>query len=135
MVSLRNVPFFLKNYCKSLVQIVYMLILMKCLLDLVFHDIFPVVGCLLQAYQLFLIVHQQVSGFNLASKISISIFLSDSQNPSWVSSFFLFVVFGFVGCCFFKQFWFLQVRKALRVGLFLNIWVCSLLFSYIFFGA
>ena len=49
-----------------------MLISMKCLLDLVFHDLFPVVGCLLQAYQLFLIAHQ--------------------------------------------QFWFLQVRKALRVG-------------------
>ena len=42
-------------------------------------DLFLVVDRLLQAYQLFLIAHQQVSGRNLASKISPSVLLSDGQ--------------------------------------------------------
>ena len=49
-----------------------MLIIMECTFDLAVLDHFLVVDCLLQAYQVFLIVHQQVSGNNLASKISFS---------------------------------------------------------------
>ena len=48
---------------------------MKCLLDLVVLDLFLVVDRLLQAHQLFLIAHQQVSGQNLVSKISLSVLL------------------------------------------------------------
>ena len=85
---------------------------MKCLLDLVFQDLFFVVGCLLQAYQLFLIAHQQVSGFNLASKVSLSILLSDGQSLSWPSSFFFVFSVWLVGCCFSKRFWILQESLA-----------------------
>ena len=60
---------------------------MECGLDLVALDLFFVEYCPLQAYQLFLIVHQQVSGHNLASKISLSVLLSDGQNLSWLSRF------------------------------------------------
>ena len=60
---------------------------MKCVLDLVVLDLFIVVDRLLQAYQLFLIVHQQVSGHNLASKISLSVLLIDGKNLSWLSIF------------------------------------------------
>ena len=49
---------------------------MECVLDLVVLNLFLVVDRLLQTYQLFLIAHQQVSGFNLASKISLSLLLS-----------------------------------------------------------
>ena len=45
---------------------------MEYALDLVVLDPFLEVDRLLQAYQVFLIVHQQVSGHNLASKISFS---------------------------------------------------------------
>ena len=45
---------------------------MECILDLVVLDLYFVVDRLLQAYQLFLIVHEQVSGHNLASKTSLS---------------------------------------------------------------
>ena len=55
---------------------------MECVFDLVVLDLFLVVDRLLQAYQLFLIVHQQVSGHNLAS-----VLLSDGQNLSWLSRF------------------------------------------------
>ena len=60
---------------------------MEYVLDLVVLDLFLVVDRLLQAYQLFLIVHQQVSSHNLASKISLSVLLSDGQNLSWLSRF------------------------------------------------
>ena len=56
-----------------------MLILMECVLSLVFLDIFLVVDHLLQAYELFLIAHQEVSGRNLASNISHSYCLRDGQ--------------------------------------------------------
>ena len=64
---------------------------MECVLDLVVLDLFfvVVVDRILQAYQLFLIAHQQVSGRNLASKISLSVLLSDGQNLSWLSRFSL----------------------------------------------
>ena len=67
---------------------------MQCVLDLVVLDLFLLVGRLLQACQLFVIAHQQVAGHNLASKISLSVLLSDNQNLSWLSRFFLFVKFG-----------------------------------------
>ena len=73
-----------------------MLILMECILDLVVLDLILVVDRLLQAYQLFPITHQQVSGRNLTSKISLSVLLSDGQNLSWLSKFSLFEVL----CCF-----------------------------------
>ena len=76
-----------------------MLILIECLLDLVLH-LFLVVNRLLQAYQLFLIAYQQVSDRNLASKIFLSVLLSDGQNLSWLSRFYLFEVLGYMGCCF-----------------------------------
>ena len=72
---------------------------MECVLDLVVLDLFLVVGFLLQTYQLFLIVQQQVSGPNLTSTISLSVLLSD-DNLCWLSRFFLFVVFGYMRCCF-----------------------------------
>ena len=76
-----------------------MLILIECILDIVVLDLFLVADFFLQAYQLFTIAHQQVSGRNLASNISLSFFLSDGQNPSWLSQFSLFDVLGYIGCC------------------------------------
>ena len=64
-----------------------MLVLMEFILDLAVLDLFLVVDCLLQAYQLLLIAHQQVFGHNLASKISLSVLLSYGQNLSWLSRF------------------------------------------------
>ena len=63
-------------------------------------DLFLVVDRLLQAYQLFLIAHQQVSGRNLAPKISLSVHLRDGQNLSWLNKFSLFEVLGYMGWCF-----------------------------------
>ena len=77
-----------------------MLILMECLLDLVVLDLFLIVDRLLQAYQLFLIAHQQVSHRNLALKIFLSVLLSDHQILSWLSRLSLFKVFGYTGYCF-----------------------------------
>ena len=77
---------------------------MECVLDLLVLDLFLVVDRLLQAYQIFLIAHQQVSGRNLASKIFLSILLSDGQNLSWLSRFSLFKVLGYMGCCFLAIF-------------------------------
>ena len=45
---------------------------MECVLDFVILDLFLVVDHLLQAYQLFLISYQKVSGCNLASRFSFS---------------------------------------------------------------
>ena len=78
---------FLRTTAVRFGKIDYMLILMQCVLDFVVLDLFLVVDHLLQAYQLFLIVNQQVSGHNLASKISLSFTLSDGQNLSWWSRF------------------------------------------------
>ena len=44
---------FLEQLLQSSVQIVYMLILIKCVLDLVIHDLFFVVDYLLQTYEVF----------------------------------------------------------------------------------
>ena len=77
-----------------------MLILMERVLDLVVLDLFLVVDHLLQAYELFLIAHQQVTGRNLASKISLSVLLSDGQNLSWLSRFSLLEVLGYMRYCF-----------------------------------
>ena len=60
-----------------------MLILMQCVLDLVVLDHFLVVVRRLQAYQSFLIAHQQLSGRKFTSKLSHSVLLSDGQNHSW----------------------------------------------------
>ena len=57
-----------------------MSILMEYILDLVVLNLFLVEGCLLQAFPLFLVAHQQVSGRNRASEISLSVLLSDGQN-------------------------------------------------------
>ena len=55
---------------------------MECVLDVVLLDLFLVVDHLLQAYQLFLIAHQQVPGCNLASRIP-----SFSPLEYWSKSF------------------------------------------------
>ena len=81
-----------------------MLLLMECVSDLVVFDLFLMVDRLLQAYQPFLIAHQQVSDRNLASKISLSVLLSDGQNLSWLSKFSLFEVLGYMECCFLTIF-------------------------------
>ena len=73
---------------------------MECVLDLVVLDLFLVVDRLLQAYQFFLIAHQQVSGRNLASEILILVLLSHGQYLSWLSRFSLLEVLGNMGCCF-----------------------------------
>ena len=65
-------------------------------MDLAVLDLFLVVDRLLQAYQLFLIAHQQVSGRDLVSKISLSVILSDSQNLSCLSRSSLLEVLGYM---------------------------------------
>ena len=60
--------------------------LMDCVFNLVVLDLFLVLDRLLQAYQLFLIAHQQVSGHDRASKISLSVLLTLSQ-----MGFFMYV--------------------------------------------
>ena len=101
-----------------------MLILMECILDLVVLDLFLVVGLFLKVYQLLLTTCQQISGRNLASKISLSVLLSEGQNLSWLSRFFLLVdaVFNHFGCSE------VMLRKVWRPAFFLNILVCKLLF-------
>ena len=82
-----------------------MLLLMECVSDLVVFDLFLVVDRLLQAYQLFLIAHQQVSDRNLASKISLSVLLSDGQNLSWLIEQILFIRSAWLyGMLFFNDF-------------------------------
>ena len=77
-----------------------MLIIMECVSDLVDLDLFLVIDRLLQVYQLFLIAHQQDSDRNLASKIFLSVLLSDGQNLS-------VEVIGYMEC------WFLTILDAL----------------------
>ena len=108
-----------------------MLILMECVLDLVVLDLFLIVHCPLQAYQLFIIPHEQVSGRNLASKISLSVPLSDGQNLSWLSKFSLFEVLDYMGCCLLTILFGyseLMFRKVWWSVFVLNILVCNLLF-------
>ena len=69
---------------------------MECVLDLVVLNLFRVVDHLLQAYQLFLIAYQQVSGCNLASKIPLSVLLSDVQNLFWLSRSSLIEVLNYM---------------------------------------
>ena len=76
-----------------------MLIIMERVLDLVDLDLFLVIDRLLQVYQLFLIAHQQNSDRNLASKIFLSVLLSEGQNLSvevigWLYGMLLFNNFG-----------------------------------------
>ena len=71
---------------------------MEYVLNLVVLDLFFCSRSSLTSYQLFPIAHQQVSGRNLASKISLSVLLSDGQNLSWLSRFSLFEVLGYMGC-------------------------------------
>ena len=73
---------------------------MECVSDLVDLDLFLVIDRLLQVYQLFLIAHQQDSDRNLASKIFLSVLLSDGQNLS-------VEVIGYMEC------WFLTILDAL----------------------
>ena len=73
---------------------------MECALDLVLLDLFLVINCLLQAYQLFLIAHQRVFDRNLPSKIFLSVLLREGQNLSQLTRFSLFEVYGYMGCCF-----------------------------------
>ena len=77
-----------------------MLIIMECVSDLVDLDLFLLIDRLLQVYQLFLIAHQQDSDRNLASKIFLSVLLSDGQNLS-------VEVIGYMEC------WFLTILDAL----------------------
>ena len=106
-----------------------MLILMECVLGLVALDLFLAIDCLLQSSQLFLITHQQVSDRNIASKIFLSVLLSDGEHLSWLSRFSLFDMFGYMGC-FFNDFGCseLMLRKVWRSVLFLNILICNVLF-------
>ena len=59
---------------------------MECVLDLVVRNLYLVIDRLLKAYQFFLIAHQQVSGGNLASKISFSVLLIIKIFLSWADS-------------------------------------------------
>ena len=72
---------------------------MESVLDLVVL-VFLVVDRLLQAYRLFLIGHQQASRRNLASKISLSVLLSNGQNLPCLSRFSLFKMLVYMGWCF-----------------------------------
>ena len=71
---------------------------MECVLDLVALDLFLAIDCLLQSSQLFLITHQKVSDRNIASKLFLSVLLSDGEHLSWLSRFSLFDMFGYMGC-------------------------------------
>ena len=121
---MEKVPVFANN-CSNLVKIDYTIILIEGVLDLTILDLFLVVDCLLQAYQLFLIAQQQVSGRNLASKISLG----------WWSKSFLVEHILFIRSAwlyrmlFFNDFGWsvLLLRKVWWSAFFLNILVCNLL--------
>ena len=105
-----------------------MSISMERALDLVVLNLFLVIGCLLKAYQPFLIAHQQVSGRHPASKIFPSVPFSFLVRAY---SIFLFVLFGFM--LFFNDFGCseLMLRKVWRSVFSLNILVCNLFLIYI----
>ena len=127
---MEKVPVFANN-CSNLVKIDYTIILIEGVLDLTILDLFLVVDCLLQAYQLFLIAQQQVSGRNLASKISLG----------WWSKSFLVEHILFIRSAwlyrmlFFNDFGWsvLLLRKVWWSAFFLNILVCNLLKKLISF--
>ena len=127
---MKKVPVFANN-CSNLVKIDYTIILIEGVLDLTILDLFLVVDCLLQAYQLFLIAQQQVSGRNLASKISLG----------WWSKSFLVEHILFIRSAwlyrmlFFNDFGWsvLLLRKVWWSAFFLNILVCNLLKKIISF--
>ena len=127
---MEKVPVFANN-CSNLVKIDYTIILIEGVLDLTILDLFLVVDCLLQAYQLFLIAQQQVSGRNLASKISLG----------WWSKSFLVEHILFIRSAwlyrmlFFNDFGWsvLLLRKVWWSAFFLNILVCNLLKEIISF--
>ena len=127
---MEKVPVFANN-CSNLVKIDYTIILIEGVLDLTILDLFLVVDCLLQAYQLFLIAQQQVSGRNLASKISLG----------WWSKSFLVEHILFIRSAwlyrmlFFNDFGWsvLLLRKVWWSAFFLNILVCNLLKKIISF--
>ena len=73
---------------------------MECVLNRVVLDLFLVVDHLLKGYQLFLFGHQPVSVRKLASKITLSVLMSDGESLSWLSKFSLFEEFGYMGYCF-----------------------------------
>ena len=70
---------------------------------------------------------------NLASKIYLSVLLTNGQNLSWLRKFSLFEVLGYMECCF-KDFGCseLMLRKVWQSLFFLNILVCNLYISNIF---
>ena len=127
---MEKVPVFANN-CSNLVKIDYTIILIEGVLDLTILDLFLVVDCLLQAYQLFLIAQQQVSGRNLASKISLG----------WWSKSFLVEHILFIRSAwlyrmlFFNDFGWsvLLLRKVWWSAFLLNILVCNLLKKIISF--
>ena len=67
-------------------------------LNLAVLDLFLVIDQLIQAYQFFLIAHQQGSDRNLASKIFLSVPMNNGRNLSWLIRFSLFKVFGYMVC-------------------------------------
>ena len=83
---------FLRTTAGKYVKIDYILISMECVLDLVVLDLFLLIDCFLQAYQLFLIAYEQVSDRYLATKIFLLLLFIDCQNLSKLSRFCLFEV-------------------------------------------
>ena len=67
-------------------------------LNLAVLDLFLVIDHLIQAYQFFLIAHQQGSDRNLASKIFLSVPMNNGRNLAWLIRFSLFKVFGYMVC-------------------------------------
>ena len=86
---------------------------MERVLDLVVLDLFLVIDCFLQAYQLFLIAYEQVSDRNLATKIFLLFLFTDSQNLSKLSRFCLFEVVSCMGLHKKPHFLFPNVLKRL----------------------
>ena len=127
---MEKVPVFANN-CSNLVKIDYTIILIEGVLDLTILDLFLVVDCLLQAYQLFLIAQQQVSGRNLASKISLGWW-----SKSFLVEHILFIQSAWLyRMLFFNDFGWsvLLLRKVWWSAFFLNILVCNLLKKIISF--
>ena len=106
-----------------------MLILMEHILDLVALCLFLVIGCLLQAYQIFLTFHQQRSFW------SYSCFKNLNSLEWWSKSFLveriLFICSVWLyGILFYNHFGCseLILRKVWRSVFFLNVLACNLLF-------
>ena len=97
-------------------------------LDIVVPDPFLVVDCLWQAYQLFLIAHQQVFGRKLASKISFG-FLEWWPKPFLIEQILFTQGVWLYGMLFFNNFKSseLMLRKVWQTVFFLNILTCNLM--------